>query len=145
MYTSINGNTNNYNELQRNWTGMKMIQIPNLQGFFYTPYFFLYTPRPIWVGNPPWGVKSRTDAEAAPGISWIGLILFAGATPANPQQQRTHTVFSWPTASLIVSVPWHDTHPVARRLVPCRLRRHSCCRCYAYTHAHPHAGAAAAC
>jgi len=29
------------------------------------------------------------------------------------------------------------THRVARRLVPCRLRRlHICCRCYAYTHAH---------
>ena len=63
------------------------------------------------------------------------MLLFAGATPANlQQQQHTNTVLSWPASSRPVAVPWHDTHPTARRLVPCRLRHHSCCLC---THAHP--------
>ena len=38
-----------------------------------TPPTFLRTPRPIWVGNPPWGSSLGTDAEAAPGIYWIDL------------------------------------------------------------------------
>jgi len=48
-----------------------------VQGFFYTPlggvntpYFFLYTPPDqSELVTPRGGVKSRTDAEAAPGIS----------------------------------------------------------------------------
>ena len=94
--------------------------------FSTPPTFFCTPPDQSESVTPPWGVKSRTDAEAAPGISWI---LFAGATRANlQQQQHTHTVLSWPAASLLVTVPWHDTHPVARS---------ACCRCYAYTHVHP--------
>ena len=61
----------------------------------------------------------------------IIAILFAGATAANLQQQHTEAMLSWPASSRPVAVPWHDTHPTARRLVRCRLRHHSCCRCYA--------------
>jgi len=57
-----------------------------------------------------------------------------------------------PASSRPVAVPWHDMHPTARRLVPCRLRHHSCWRHYAYTmecrgprlHARPSTAAAAA-
>jgi len=37
------------------------------QGFFYTPYFFMYTPDQFELVTPV-GVKSWTDAEAATGI-----------------------------------------------------------------------------
>jgi len=45
-----------------------------------------------------------------------------------PACQQTHSL------SRPVAVSCYDTHPLARRLVPSRLRHHSCCR---YTHAHP--------
>jgi len=67
-------------------------------------------------------------------------IVFAGATPANLQQQHTHTyALSWSAASL-QSLCRGTT--CIRRLVPCHLRHHSCCRRYAYTHAHHTAVAA---
>ena len=41
----------------------------------------------------------------------VRLVLFAGATPANLQQQHTHIVLRWPAASLFVAVSGHDTYP----------------------------------
>jgi len=41
-----------------------------------TPYFFMYTPDQFGLVTPRGG-KSWTDAEAAPGISWIGLLAWS--------------------------------------------------------------------
>jgi len=123
------------------------------QGSFYTPwggvntpYFFLYTPDQFeLVTPPPMGVKSRTDAKAAQGISWIGLILFVGATPANLLQQRTHIVLNWPAASLLVAcrcaVARHSSRSPQTRALSFETPQLLSLLCL---HARPSTGAAAA-
>jgi len=50
------------------WSKAQIVCIWSSSGIFLhppagvnTPYFFLYTPRPIWVGNPPWGGGQVSD------------------------------------------------------------------------------------
>ena len=75
----------------------------------------------------------------------VRLVLFAGVTPANLQQQHTRTVLRWPAASLQST---NDTHPqpadsclsfeTPQLLSPLCL--HSTpwnAGVHAYTHAHP--------